>query len=252
MHVFFYDNSFEGLLSAVFDAYTLKVFPGRLLGMGEIAPLLTVSTHNVMTRPEKWARVFTALEKKLSPYAFADLLYVNLSEQKGSHELLFRYICKVFDAPRPEEMNLADSDVLEVSQLARKVGAERQHMLGFARFQKTTEGSYFATVAPRYNVVPLMVAHFKDRFADQKWIIYDVPRGFGIYFDMVECREVYLDSTNLQGGKLNDDLLEDNEKLFQNLWKSYCAAVSIQERSNPKLQRRCMPKRFWSYLTEKH
>lgn len=251
MHVFFYDNSFEGLLSAVFDAYTLKIFPERLLAAGEIAPLPTVGTHDVVTRPEKWTRVFTALEKKLSPYAFADLLYVNLSEQKGSHELLFRYIRKVFDAPRPEEMNFADSDVLEVSQLARKVGSERQHMLGFARFQKTTEGSYFAAVAPRYNVVPLMVAHFKDRFADQRWIIYDVPRDFGIYYDLMECREVHLDNVNLRQGKLKDGLLADNEKLFQNLWKSYCAAVSIQERSNPKLQRRCMPKRFWRYLIEK-
>lgn len=53
MHVFFYDNSFEGLLSAVFDAYTLKIFPERLLAAGEIAPLPTVGTHDVVTRPEK-------------------------------------------------------------------------------------------------------------------------------------------------------------------------------------------------------
>ena len=251
MQIFFYDASFEGLLSAVFDAYTYKIFPDRLLADGEIAPLCTRSTHNVVTGPEKWARVFTALEKKLSPYAFADILYAALSEEQGDHELLFRYIRKVFDAPRPEEMNFADADVLGVSQLARKICAERQHMLGFARFQKTAEGVYFAALAPRYNIVPLMVPHFRDRFADQKWILYDAARGFGIFFDLVDFTEVYLEKDRLHNGKLNDTLLADTEKQFQNLWKSYCSAVSIKERVNPKLQRRCMPKRFWAYLTEK-
>lgn len=36
---FFTMATFEGLLSAVFDVYTYKIFPDRLLADGEIAPL---------------------------------------------------------------------------------------------------------------------------------------------------------------------------------------------------------------------
>ena len=40
MRVFFYDKTFEGLLCAVFDAYTLKLSPERLLGPDEVASIV--------------------------------------------------------------------------------------------------------------------------------------------------------------------------------------------------------------------
>lgn len=251
MLVFFYDASFEGLLSAVFDAYTLRTFPDRLLQPGEAPPLFTVGTHSVETRPEKWNRVFKALEKKLSPYAFSGLLYAGLSEQQGSHELLFRYIRKMLDASRSREMDLADADVRGITRLARKVGAEKQHMLGFARFQETVEGIYFAAVSPRYNIVPLMLRHFRDRFGDQQWILYDVGRQYGIFFDLAGFKEVYLEKEDLPDGNLSPALLTGKERLLQTLWKNYWTAASVKERANPKLQRRFLPERFWKYLTEK-
>ena len=42
-----------------------------------------------------------------------------------------------------------------------------------------------------------------------------------------------------------------HQTLFQDLWKSYFKAMTIKERLNPTLQRRCMPRRYWAYLTEK-
>ena len=41
------------------------------------------------------------------------------------------------------------------------------------RFQKTADGTYFGIMEPLYNVLSLTVRHFRDRFADQPWIIYD-------------------------------------------------------------------------------
>ncbi|MDD3778627.1 MAG: DUF4130 domain-containing protein, partial [Proteiniphilum sp.] len=55
----------------------------------------------------------------------------------------------------------------------------------------------------------------------------------------------------LLGGKLDEEMMAADEKLFQELWKGYFKAMTIKERINPRLQRQHMPKRFWKYLTEK-
>ncbi len=251
MHVFFYDKTFDGLLSVVFDAYTRKVFPGSLLAQGDIPPLFTLSTHTVHTEPEKSARVFTALCNKLSAEDVHSLMLVWLSEAPGSDALLVRCIRTIFDTPGSQTSNFTDPDMLALKQLARKVSGERHLMLGFVRFQKTSEGIYFAALSPRYNVVPLILPHFAARFADQQWVIYDEGRGFGFYFDRHNFHEMSMDGTTLHGGKLHEHLLAENEVLFQNLWKSYSKAITIKERTNLTLQRRLMPRRYWKYLTEK-
>lgn len=254
MNVFFYDKTFDGLLSAVFDAYIRKIFPDRLLHPDDIPPLCALNLHTVETAAEKYARVFKGLRGKLSAEDLRGLMLVWLSEEPGSDELLFRVIRSAFDSPRPQTLNFADPDMLAFRQLARKVSGERHMMLGLARFQKTGENIYFSAVSPRYNVVPLLLPHFAARFADQKWIIYDAGRRFGFFFDLLGFHEISMDraqQARLKDGKLDAALLAENEEAFQNLWKNYTRAVTIKERVNLKLQRRLMPRRYWKYLTEK-
>ena len=254
MNVFFYDKTFDGLLCAVFDAYTRKIFPDTLLHTSDIPPLFVLSSHTVQTEAEKYTRVFTALKKKLSSEDLYNLMLVWLSEQPGSDELLFRFIRTAFDAPHSQTLNFSDPDMLAFKQLARKVSAERHLMLGFVRFQKTSQDIYFSAVSPRYNVVPLILSHFAERFANQKWIIYDEGRQFGFFFDLHGFHEMSMDpaqQAQLKDGKLDAGLLAENEEIFQNLWKDYAKAITIKERTNLKLQRRLMPRRYWKYLTEK-
>ena len=166
MRIFLYDKTFDGLLCAIFDAYTRKDFPDALFGVDAILPLTATSTHTVVTSPDNAARVFASLQRKLSPEGRNDLMHVWLSEESGSDFLLFRYIRKVFDSPRLIEKNFADPDALAVSQLSKKVSCETHKLIGFVRFQLTAENIYFAAVAPKYNTLPLLLDHFADRFAD--------------------------------------------------------------------------------------
>jgi probable DNA metabolism protein len=252
MLVFFYDKTFEGLLTAIFDAYSRKTFPDKLLGMGEIPPLFLAEEYWVISDEEKSGRVWTALEKKMTKGACNMLTHVWLSEEAGSDELLYRYIRKTIDSPVSIETNFADSDVLEAHQLARKVSHEGHYQKQFVRFQKAADGIFFSAISPRYNVLPLIIDHFKDRFADQKWVIYDLKRHYGYYYDLQTCEEMTLDNDeHLLSGKLDEKLMAEDEKMFQELWKGYFKSMTIKERINLKLQRQHMPKRFWKYLTEK-
>lgn len=252
MTVFYYDKTFEGLLTAIFDAYSRKTFPDRLLKEGDVEPMFTEERYTVITQEENAARVWIALENKLSKLACNMLTHVWLSEEEGSDELLFRYIRKALDNKESIEMNFGDPDVLNVHKTARKVSHERHYLVMFVRFQKAADDIFFAPVSPVCNALPLAINHFADRFADQKWVIYDIKRNYGFYYDLHNVTEMTLDNKdNFLDGKLDEKLMAEDEKLFQELWKGYFKSMTTKERINPKLQRQHMPKRFWKLLTEK-
>ena len=107
---------------------------------------------------------------------------------------------------------------------------------------------------PLYNVLPLAIDHFRDRFADQPFLLYDRRRHYGYYYDCREVTCVHFDEQlpHFQSGKLDESLLDKDEKLFQELWRTYFKAICIRERMNPRKQRQDMPVRYWKYLTEKN
>ncbi|WP_321518542.1 TIGR03915 family putative DNA repair protein [uncultured Bacteroides sp.] len=253
MTAFIYDKTFEGLLTVVFDAYFRKTFPDALLAEGEPLPLFCDETLNICTDSEKAGRVWKGLQKKLSATALSFLTVSWLSELSDIDLLLFRYIRKTIDAPQSIELNFGDPDVLEVTKICRKVSKEIERVLQFLRFQKATDGTFFAAIEPMYNVLSLVVNHFQDRFADQKWLIYDLKREYGYYYDLSTVTEVSFEDkeSHLLSGILSDDLMAQDEKLFQQLWKEYFKSITIKERINPKLHKQNLPVRFWKYLTEK-
>lgn len=251
MTVFRYDKTFEGLLTAVFDAYARRTFPDALLAADDLGPLFVTGEHTVVTDSARSGRVWRALLKKLPKEVCNMLMMAWLSEEEGSDAMLLRYICRVFDSREQVTTDFADPDILRVRQLAGKVSRERMALIQFTRFQKGGDNTYFAPVAPRYNALPLSILYFRDRFGDQKWLIYDIRRRYGFYYDLETVTEVTMeDDGHLLDGKLDESLMAEDEKLFQGLWKTYFDSMAIKERINPRLQHQHMPRRFWKLLTE--
>jgi probable DNA metabolism protein len=160
---------------------------------------------------------------------------------------------KVFQNATSMETNFADDCVLKLSKIFRKVNREAERMRMFIRFQKAADNLFFAPIEPLYNVIPLIIDHFEDRFADQKWVIYDLKRKYGIYYDLNKVQEIRFEDPqfNPVDGSLNEKLMAEDEKMFQTLWKGYFNSMTIKERINPKLHVQMLPKRFWKYLPEK-
>lgn len=253
MIVFTYDKTFEGLLTVVFDAYDRKIFPHALQSEQEPLPLFCEQTIDVKTDEHRAQRVWKGLEKKLSPAGLAVITTAWQSELPGIDLLLFRYIRKAIDSPLSIELNFGDPDVLEATKIGKKVTQERHRVVQFTRFQKASDNTFFAALEPLYNVLPLAIGYFQDRFADQKWIVYDLKRAYGYYYDLHSVTEIRFDTPlpHLITGKLDETLMAEDEKLFQQLWKTYFKSISIKERTNPRLHRQNLPARFWKYLTEK-
>ena len=255
MIIFVFDNTFEGLLTSVFEAYSRRTFPDALLPEGEPFPLFHDEVFTVITEEEKAKRVWRGLQKKLSSGALSCLAQCWLAEEAETPILLFRYMRKAIDAPRSNETNFADPDVLEFSRMWKRVDWERLRMLQFIRFQKAADGTFFAAVEPEKNALPLAIDHFKDRFADQPWLIYDIKRAYGFYYDLKEVRQITFEEGSREGhlvtGMLDESLMDKDEKLFQQLWKTYFKTICIKERMNPRKHKQDMPVRYWKHLTEK-
>jgi probable DNA metabolism protein len=252
MTVFRYDRTFDGLLTAVFDAYNRRRFPEQLIGDDDVVPLFAEELYTVVTDIAKASRVWTGLQKKLRTEVTNMLMHVWLSEQPDSGILLFRYIRKIFDNDGHKETDFSDADILRVKQIARNVSNEAERVIQFIRFQQTADGIYFAPASPAFNVLPLTIRHLTNRFSRQRWLIYDLKRHYGYYYDMKTAVEVTLPDGSLSAdGNLDESILAPGEQMFQQAWKDYTAALTIRERLNPKLQRQHMPQRFWQYMPEK-
>ena len=256
MTVYTFDGTMDGLLTAVFNAFALKEQPDQLLTADDVLPLFADRVYMVETDDEKARRVWAGLEKHLSVEAMRLISVSWLSELRELNQPLFQYICKVFhqgDIAR----NFADPDVLTVTNIARKVLHEQLRMKQFIRFQKAKDGTYLAGVSPDHNVLPLSMDHFADRFRDQPWMIYDARRHYGYYYDGtgIPLRVTFEDESavpfSLADGKLNEEVMSSDDRLFQDLWRTYFKAICIRERINPRKQLSDMPRRYWKYMTEK-
>lgn len=253
MNILTYDKTFEGFLSAVFDCYDKKLTPISFAGATGFQTVLFGSEHSVISDSHKADRVWKGLHKKLSDAGCKMIAIVFLSELPDIEMLLFRFIQKALLSSISIETNFGDPCVLEIHQLFKKVTRETERVRMFVRFQKTIDNIYFASFDPQYNVLPLTVHHFKTRFADQSWIVYDTNRKYGFYHDLNSVTEIRFNDSKIHPvtGVLDQSAFTEDEKLFQKLWKTYFKEMEIKERHNPTLHKRLLPKRFWKYLTEK-
>ena len=258
MTVYVFDHTLDGLLTAVFDSFFLHQQPEFLLAEGEQLPLFADEPHRVVTDSEKAERVWKGLEKHLSKDGLRMITVSWLSEERALNQPLFNFICKVFRREPFDsyERNASDPDVLEVRNICRRVLHEQLRMKQFIRFQKAKDGTYLAVVSPDHNVLPLIIDHFQDRFNDQPWLIYDAKRHYGYYYDgaaapiHIPFEDEAAVPFNLSNGKLDAEVLSENDQIFQQLWRTYFKAICIKERMNPRKQLSDMPRRYWKYMTE--
>ena len=247
-----YDGSFMGLLTAIFEIYEYKINEPSIYAEDKAAVSLFGKPHIVIADETKFDRVYKKLQQKLTPNALLQLRNSFLSELKEIPDGIYRYIVYVLSSKNSVENNFSHPDVLLLQQTSRKVHREKHRMEAFVRFQLTKDGLYYCLIQPDYNVLPLISNHFKKRYADQRWLIYDSHRKYGIYYDLEKVETVFLNfEVNSNDKKAIAEISDEKEELYQRLWQQYFSSVNIAARKNMKLHIQHMPKRYWRYLVEK-
>lgn len=249
MEVYVFDGSMEGLLTAVFEFYERKPKAIQLVSQRHFQPVLLEEVYEIISDESKSKRVWEGLKKKMGAEWQLRFYKAYLSEDAATFQQLFDFACYIFDNPKGAEQNFGHPAVLAVTQMERSVNREKHRMKAFIRFEETVDGIFYAPINPDFNVLPLIANFFKNRYADQRWIIYDLKRKYGLYYDLEKVEEIFMEET--PHIKTADDLLHGKEELYGLLWKDYFKSTNIPARKNMKLHIRHVPKRYWKYLAEK-
>lgn len=248
-----YDGSFEGFLTCVFELYERKCETGRIVRESLYQPMLEEQVLNVSADAVKSNRVWSGLKRNVSKETLNNIYKTFLCEQPEMEDNVLAFIRYAFKNPKAEK-DFGNKATLYISQTARIVHREKHRMEAFVRFQLTSDNIYYAAIEPDFNVLPLIVKHFKDRYADQHWIIYDRKRNYGIQYscDTGKVVEVQLTlSEETDRTFLPASVVAEEEPHYQQLWQQYFSSVNISPRKNTKLHVRHVPLRYWKYLTEK-
>lgn len=251
MHYIF-DGSYTGYLCCVFEAFERKEFHAVPITESLMESTLFPEYRTIDTDPLKYNRVLSAMEKVVERKNLNLFYHYFLSDSPVEWLNAFQLIIELIKKKKLDLRNFGDPSILRLHQTLKKVSRERHRMKAFIRFVKSDDGLYTAVVEPDFNVLPLIVEFFKNRYADQDWLIYDLRRNYGFHYSANEINEV---SGNIKDTIPNPYELELNidpkELEYQHLWSTYFKSTNIEARKNLKLHLRHVPKRYWKYLVEK-
>lgn len=247
-----YDGSFEGFLSAVFQVYEEKIAAVTIQKKELALRSIFDKQYTVITDQKKAKRVWKGIAHTCSSEGKNNIYKAFLSELPKIEDTLLYFIRRSFTEIKKIDKDFADPKILKISKVVKMVNREKHRMDAFVRFKLTKDNLYFATVSPDFNVLPLNARHFKKRYADQKWLLYDVTRKYGLYYDLREVSAVKITlSEEISKDSKTLDYFSEEEHAFQELWRNYYKSTNIASRKNMKLHLQHVPKRYWKYLSEK-
>ena len=247
-----YDSTFEGFLTAVFEIYEFKYSNPKIIKKDDLQQNLFADAIEIITDNSKSDRVIKKLNTQLESDGVRSLIYAFLSEKPGIEDVLFNVINYSVENPKLNILkDFANDNVLQIVQLTKSVGREKHRMEAFIRFEQLKDGIYFAKIDPDFDVLTLIIRHFKNRYQDQKWLIYDLRRKYGVYYDLKDIEIVSMDLDIKSLKDKNNQVFSETELNYQKLWWEYFDHTNIKERKNTRLHVQHVPKRYWKYLTEK-
>lgn len=249
-----FDGSYLGYLTGMFESFERGELNAKPVSTASSQEALFEDQRVIYTDVAKAERVQNGLVKRLDKWDVDAFFFAFLSEDPKAWLAGYKLMQQIFNGAPSILKNFGDDDVLYFAKTLKKINRERHRMKAFVRFSKCANGLFFATVEPDFNVLPLIATFFKNRYADQDWLIYDIKRRYGILYNRSAVREVQL--THARAGEPSTGTLslslDERDELFKRLWKLYFKSTTIASRRNLKLHVQHVPTRYWKYLVEKN
>lgn len=248
---YLYDGSFDGLLTCIYYHYYQEAADG-IYARESYQPSLLVESGLVCSNPDYAARVYKAIEEKISEAALARVYYAFLSSCPGKENIILNYLRLGFRMGSKIDFYHSHPQVHPLHKIACQVTREVHRFLGLLRF--ADQGKFlYASLAPDHDILPLIADHFADRMANERWIIHDLKRNIAVIYDgqnPPEERRAPQRRWYLTGFDHQLDSSGPEEDRYRELWKLYFAGISIDSRRNPRLQTHFIPLRYRQHLPE--
>ncbi|MBM1107244.1 TIGR03915 family putative DNA repair protein [Aurantibacter crassamenti] len=233
--ILIYDGSFNGFLTTVFMAFELNMPITDIQKNSTTENGLFVQTKTIFTNLDKAKRVWNGVQKK-SNTAIKNIYFAFQSESKGIELILYKYIRNMYDQQEVFPEALSNPIELKIELIAKNVSREKQRVEAFARFQNTQDHIKFINLEPNFDILPLISKHYRSKYNEQEWLIYDIKRNYGIFYDLEKVEIISLDlqefySNNNYSKGLLSELDYNSLEVFDNYFKS----TSVKALINKKL-----------------
>lgn len=238
--IYYYDGSFDGFLSCVFDSYAHKEIPaGFSSGEDEIYSLF--DSRTVPTDPGHAERVLRKAAA-LSPEATVLLRrgFLTCLPEKELH--LYRLVAKLLREGPRFLRNRSDETLYPVMKAVQHLNGEVHLLKGFVRFSELG-GVLGGEIEPKNQVLPVLGGHFCARFHNERFFLYDRTHREALFH--VPGRSAIRPLADFQMAPP-----DETEARYRLLWKRFYDTIAIRERENPRLRMSHMPKRYWGTMTE--
>lgn len=243
MIYYVYDNTFDGFLTCIYEAYYRHENPDDIVPMDRLEDNFLIQRYYISTDGDKAARVYKSIGDRISDDALRTVFYVFLSELPNSGKYILEYLRLGYKIGGNINIHLSNDIVLAMSQIQLKVANEKHRMLGLLRFKIVENGILYGVVEPDYNISALLAPHFAERMSNESWIIHDLRRNIGIFYNKNEW--VVKEFT------IEDDIIfHEAEEDYQEMWKAYYKHMTIESRKNLRVKKNYMPMRYWKHLVE--
>ena len=241
MSNYYYDGSFDGLLTVIYVAYNDRESNTLRVSAKTGQLILALDDIHVITDFSKARRVEKSICEKLSYNFFNSIRTCFLSCDKNKDTVIIHTVYKALKYGE-EILNSLDNHAFYMNKLVKQVLNERHKYLGLLRFKEMKDGTMFSTIEPKNNVLPILISHFKKRMKREKIAIFDKGRKMIVYYDGKKAEIFFVESLEIEWS--------DEEIEYSELWKTFHKSISIKERENKKLQQSNLPKYYWKYLIE--
>lgn len=232
--ILIYDGSFNGFLTTVFKAFDQKWNVMDIQKDNGKQRELFSDTETIGTEIDLAKRVWHGIEKK-SRETIKTIYFAYQSEAKGIEFLLFRYIKQLFFSTVRSPLAIEEEELSKIRQLANLVGGEKRHMEAFVDMHQSKDSVYFAVIAPDYDVLPLISKHFRSKYKDQHWLVYDSKRGYGIYFEGYKVELIALDLGNYyKNPDFYSNVSKNEGHGVRDISNGYLKNIDIQSHILPK------------------
>jgi len=236
-----YDGSFESFLSLVHDVYYKKITLHAIKKEQTSLSLLD-EVYELIYDETKSQAVFEALQKKFSQENFERILHIFMCDSQDFEMDLLSYIIMGFKSQK-ELANINIPSIFRLHTMQKELFHVYHKMSGFLRFEELEEGTLYAKLQTKYNVLYFLGLHFSKRLNNQNYIIHDIQRELAFVHtkEFVGVQKV---------AEFSLPKLSENEEKFQKLWKTFFESVAIKSRENAKLQRQTVPLLHRIYMSE--
>lgn len=244
MTIFLYDDTFEGLFTAIYNGFYSKSPSISIYGKSEPnVPLLLGEIVEVTTEKDKFLKVKNAIINKIDFLSLKKIYMVYLSNYTDKSIIIFKYLKIAFKLGR-DVHNFLNIDIVRlIDSINKSVSLERHRFEGFIRFNSISEKFLYSSIEPDNDILELLGEHFKNRFPREYFIIHDISREKALVYNTNLYEIVTMDKDAYEKLRLYDDE-------YMSLWKAYFKSTTIDERTNLRLQCRMMPKRYWKHIIE--